>query len=307
MKKKGVEAESITKKFIGEQIEYVISNFLSEKSDKIFLKFLRGHKQYLFELANSTIELENFGEQDNETIPNVSADISAKAERLFADFFKSFQLKHPSFSIVLHKESYAKFRRAVTVILFKEVLDKPNHKRAGALKAKELLEDAAYLESTGKYAEVMKDDTAYLDKVISRNSDVANKNETTPNIYFKSILTHTQQRKLKDWISYFKYSPTPTAFIDLLTNKNAQVEINSEKLHHVSYLLHCLHNASPKLIELSHGKGIFKHFQHHIVRFSQIAGKRNLDDYKNEVIKKYRSKTEIINEVLKIMNDLHKK
>lgn len=124
------------------------------------------------------------------------------------------------------------------------------------------------------------------------------------NIYFKLHLGFRQKQKLQDWLSHNEITPTPVKLLNFLNGENQQVEVNPDKLHYLAYLLFKLNSSKPKLLEVSFGKGVFKHFQTHFSPFVRKGEKRELKDYKREVVNKKNPKTLVITKVDALLDSL---
>lgn len=268
-------------------IERIISVYFRGETDKTILKFFRGVAD-----VYASFEYENHTQIDTEVI--------YKAGELYNDYYLMFCKEHEQFGRDENLFKIEKFKRAYLIEMLEEDTDKSAELVLMLKNLKESFEDFFYVEQVPVEVQPQIFDFTYLDKAVKKLED-KDIQESPPNIYFKSSLTFKGQQKLEQWVSHYKYTPTPAGFVTLLTSKNITIDVNSDKLHHVAYLVFRLYTHKPQLISLSHGKGYFQHFQNHISRFSIMSGKRNLADYKREVIDSRSPKKEIIEEVSKII------
>lgn len=268
-------------------IERIIGIYFRGETDNTILQFFRGVADV-------------YASFDYENHTQIDTNVIYKAGESYNNYYLMFCQEHEQFSTEENLFKIEKFKRAYLIEMLEEDADKSAELVLMLKNLKESFEDFFYVEQVPVEVQPHIFDFAYLDKAVKKLQD-KNVQESPPNIYFKSILTFRQQQRLEQWVSHHKYTPSPTAFINLLTSKNIAIEINSDKLHHVAYLIFRLYTHNPQLISLSHGKGYFQHFENHISRFSTIAGKRKLADYKREVVDRRNPKQTIIEEISKII------
>lgn len=268
-------------------IERIIGVYFRGETDKTILQFFRGVADV-------------YASFDYENHTQIDTNVIYKAGELYNNYYLVFCKEHEQFGTEENLFKIEKFKRAYLIEMLEEDADKSAELALMLKNLKESFEDFFYVEQVPVEVQPHIFDFAYLDKAVKKLQD-KNIQESPPNIYFKSSLKFKGQQKLEQWISHHKYTSTPAAFVTLLTSKNITIDVNSDKLHHVAYLLFRLYTHKPQLISLSHGKGYFRHFQNYISRFSTMAGKRNLDEYKREVVDARNPKKNIIEEVSKII------
>ena len=166
----------------------------------------------------------------------------------------------------------------------------------------------AFIQETIRDEEKYQGDITVLKNILKAIElpDLPSEKKSAKAIYYKLHLEHSQIKILHDWIVDKAITPSPTKLINFLRGENQEIDINADRLHLVSYLLFKLNNAKPKILELSFGKGLFKHFESHISPFSLKGEKRRLDDFKREVINPKHLKTLILTEVDRLLDAFKK-
>jgi hypothetical protein len=175
-----------------------------------------------------------------------------------------------------------------------------------------------FMQLLSKQEEILKAEQKQFMTGLNIISDVLaevkspDKSESEPpsdnrSVFFKSHMNRKQIKALRSALRDFKYTSAPAKIIEFLEGKNHDIQIHKDKLPHVSYLLFSLYTNNPKLISLTFGKGFFNHFEQHIVSFSEISGGKKLKDIKKVVTRTNYEKTEVIEEVLRILSTMNSK
>ena len=121
--------------------------------------------------------------------------------------------------------------------------------------------------------------------------------------YFRSKLTHGQEKILVQELREQGYTNSPKQIISFLKGNNkAVIRLNDDKMHHMAYLLFMLCKGKTPLIELIGGKGYFKHFQSAIYQPERKKVNNGMSELKRQIDDKRYTKSHVKSDVQAIID-----
>lgn len=289
----------------------IVRTYFQDEHDKRILEYFRGFPLVLAKVLEQIVKNVPLVDVGERQMLNAEAEHYYRCQEPIKQYHQRFFGKYPELAEDMEVGSkLVKFTNALMYAVMKRNELTPDMKHFYASTGAKAFQDIAFIEQKQEITDILAPRISYLNQLKEENLPV-NSNSLpvigTNNIYFKLYFTYKQKKRLQEWLAYNDITPSPAKVVNFMSGQNQQVEINPERLHHLAYLIFRLNTDTPKLFELNFGKGVFKHFQEHIFPFSKKGEKRELKDFKREVISKNSPKTPVITTVEALLTDLKKK